>query len=258
MTHRDSGGNVQVDFVWGNMPLQPNDDRLDDVYSFGGGEGDVGWSSTYLYASDTLRTADYNVSDAVQGLFDIKVPADSHIIATTGYSNFPGFLPNYEGDGDTGLETIVPQILRKTISQAEYLLDKANLNLFAVSHNPTINYIESTGTTVRVYAYDTNASGGGYPEAYLVGLRPGDKVWIDNDLADFGEDPVTITDISEDGEDSWIEFEVDVAPNLDDEAMGTIWPGPDLTNVITVIRSWNAEGSIKNENTNIHVRYLGD
>ena len=24
---RDTGGNLKVDFVWGNMPMQPNDDR---------------------------------------------------------------------------------------------------------------------------------------------------------------------------------------------------------------------------------------
>jgi hypothetical protein len=28
---RDTNGNVQVDFVWGNVPLQPNDDRGEDT-----------------------------------------------------------------------------------------------------------------------------------------------------------------------------------------------------------------------------------
>lgn len=71
MTVRDSGGNVQVDFVWGNFPLQPNDDR----------------------GSATLNPA-----------------LDNHSIATTGWANFPSFLPNYAGDGDTGLEVAVPKI----------------------------------------------------------------------------------------------------------------------------------------------------
>lgn len=71
MTVRDSGGNVAVDFVWGNLPLQPDDDR---------GEA-------------TLDAA-----------------LDNHVIATTGYSNFPGFIPNYSGDGDTGLETVIPNL----------------------------------------------------------------------------------------------------------------------------------------------------
>ena len=31
-------GNMAVDYVWGNFPLQPNNDRTDDSWSFGGGE----------------------------------------------------------------------------------------------------------------------------------------------------------------------------------------------------------------------------
>jgi hypothetical protein len=249
-------GNVQVDFVWGNVPLQPDDDRTDEGFSFGGGLGDNGWASAYQYTSDTLRTAPYYNNDAVQGLFDIipLVPADSHTIATTGWSNFPGFIPNYAGDGDSGLEAVVPQLMRKTLAQAEYELDKVNLDLFATGHNIDIEYIESDGTTVRVYAYDTNPWD---DELALVGLRPGDKVYVDNDLYTFG-DLVTITAVNADGNNSWIEFKTETALNLDDYASGNIWAGPDLVEVITVIRFWNPEGSIKNEGTNIHVRYLND
>ena len=153
MTHRDDSGNVQVDFVWGNMPLQPNDDRTDQTFSFGGGAGDLSWASTYSYTSDTLRTADYYNNNAVQDLFDIKVPADSHTIATLGYSNFPAYIPNYAGDEDPELEQVVPNLVRKTLAQAEYELDKLNLDLFATGHTIDIDYIESTGTTVRVYAW---------------------------------------------------------------------------------------------------------
>ena len=257
MTHRDDSGNVQVDFVWGNMPLQPNDDRSDQGSSFGGGSGDNGWASTYSATSDTLRTADYNNSSSVQDLFNIKVPADSHTIATTGYSNFPGYIPNYAGDGDTGLEAVVPNLLRLTRSQAILELDKVNLDLRMYYHTPAINYIESTGTTVRVWAYDTDAEGGGYAQAYLVGLRAGDKVYVNNDLEPFS-DLVTITAVNEDEEDSWIEFEVENAfePALDDSAAGNIWAGPELERVVTVMRGWNQPGDIKDEGTNIYVRGL--
>ena len=257
MTHRDDSGNVQVDFVWGNMPLQPNDDRSDQGSSFGGGSGDNGWASTYLATSDTLRTSDYNNSSSVQDLFNIKVPADSHTIATTGYSNFPGYIPNYAGDGDTGLEAVVPNLLRLTRSQAEYELDKVNLDLRMNYHTPSINYIESTGTTVRVWAYDEDAEGGGYAQAYLVGLRAGDKVYVNNDLEPFS-DLVTITAVNEDEDDSWIEFEVENAfePALDDSAAGNIWAGPELETVVTVMRGWNQPGDIKDEGTNIYVRGL--
>lgn len=88
MTVRDSGGNVQVDFVWGNFPLQPNDDR---------GE---------------------NTLDA---------SLDNHVIATTGYSNFPGFIPNYAGDGDVALETVVPKVTNTLQADAEAALVAAGL-----------------------------------------------------------------------------------------------------------------------------------
>ena len=247
-------GNVQVDRVWGNMPLQPDDDRTDQYTSFGGGSGDVGWDNTWTYTSDTLRTADYYNSDSVQGLFDIKVPADSHTIATLGWSNFPAYIPNYAGDEDPELEQVVPNLVRKTLAQAEYELDKLNLDLFAIGHNIDVDYIESTGTTVRVYAWDTDPWD---DELALVGLKVGDKVWVDNDLEDFG-DLITITALNADGENSWIEFETATALNLDDSAAGNIWAGPDLVNVITLMRFWNQPGDIKDEGTNIHVRYLND
>ena len=250
-SHVDDSGNRRVDFVWGNLPMQPNNQRLDsEIYT--AGEENVGWSGTTLYYSDTLQSSDYEV---VLNNLTYLLPADSHSIATTGYSNFPSFLPNYEGDGDTGFETVVPGLMRKSLAQAEVDLDKANLNLWATAHNPEIFGIVSTGTTIRIYCYDTNPWD---DELALVGLRVGDKIWVDNSEYDFGG-PVTITALNADGEASWLEFEYTEEPvELDTEAMGTIWPGPDLVNVITVVRFWNPEGSIKNEGTNIHVRYLGD
>ena len=133
----------------------------------------------------------------------------------------------------------------------EYDLDKVGLNLFAVAHNPDIYGIVSDGTTIRVYAYDGSA----YGDSALVGLRAGDKVWIDNSEYDFG-DVMTITKVNDDGEDSWIEFEYTEELELDDSATGTVWPGPDLQDVVTVVRYWNEEGDIVNTGRNIYVRAL--
>jgi hypothetical protein len=251
-------GNVQVDRVWGNMPMQPNDDRSDQYINFGGGAGDIGWDNTWTYTSDTLRTSPYYNSDSVQELFTI-LPATGtdHNNVAIGYSNFPGYIPNYAGDEDPGLETVIPDVLRMTIAQATDALDKANLNVRFNLHNPTVQYIESTGKTVRVYAFDENANGGGGEQAFLVGLKAGDKVYVDNDYQTFNE-LVTITKVNEDGEDSWIEFEVAEAfdPALDDYANGTIWAGPDLHNVVTVMRYWNQPGGIVDENVNVYLRGL--
>ena len=219
MTHRDSGGNVQVDFVWGNMPMQPDDDR------------------------DT----------------PLDSALDNHVIATEGYSNFPGFIPDYSGDEDPGLEAVVPDLLRKTRSQAETLLNSLNLNLFAVGHSLTVNYVESTGKTVRVYAYDTNSWNDG--QGALNGLRVNDELYftsleVDGTPVDFGT--ITVTKVNDLGEDpgTYFEFKTAETTNYDDVSTGAVWAGPNLVNVITLQRFWNPSGSIKNEGTNVHVRYF--
>lgn len=228
MTYRDDLGNVQVDFVWGNMPMQPDDDR--------GGEGQ----------SDTLDPA-----------------LDNHVIATTGWSNFPGYIPNYAGDGDTDFEVVVPNFVRKTISQGNDLAEATNLQLYTFGHQLTISYLESTGTTVRVSAYDTdygdwsNAS-----NAALIGLAEGDQVELanveyDGDPVSFGV--VTVTKLNNDGSNSWFEFKLAEAPETayDDSATGDVYAGPNLVNVITVQRPNNtAPGAIVNEGRNINVRYF--
>ena len=56
---RDTGGNVAVDFVWGNMPLQPDDDRGADV---------------------------------------LDPTLDNHNIADVGWSGYPAFLANDDND----------------------------------------------------------------------------------------------------------------------------------------------------------------
>ena len=217
MSHNDDGGNIQVDFVWGNMPMQPDDVRMEAL------DGDL----------------------------------DNHSTAIYGYSNFPGYIPNYPGDEDSGLEAVVPDIIRKTLTQATVLLDTAHLNNRFNDHYPTVFGLVSTGKTVRVYAYDTNAYGGGYAEAYLVGLRPGDKVYVNNNEYNF-DGEVTVTAINEDGTDSWFEFETATELNLETSADGTVYAGSNLVNVITVMRGWNQPGDIKNEYTNIYARYIGD
>ena len=248
--HLDDLGNVRVDFVWGNLAMQPDHGRSDATIVPANVEN-VGWTQGGKHVSDTLQTGDY-----YQTLNNLtsRTPADSHTIATLGYSDFPSFIADYSGDEDPGIEQVVPNLLRKTVAQAEYALDVLNFNLRNNYHNPDINYIESTDKTVRVWAYDNAA----WDDSSLVGIRVGDKVWVDNNYQDFGQSPVTVTAINEDGENSWIEFETTDVLNLDDSATGTIWAGPDLVDIITVQRFWNMPGDIRNENTNIYTRCLGD
>lgn len=57
---RDTGGNVAVDYVWGNFPIQPNDDRETDL------DPDL----------------------------------DNHNIVSLGWSGYPGFVNNNTGSWD--------------------------------------------------------------------------------------------------------------------------------------------------------------
>lgn len=89
----DSGGNVAVDFVWGNFPNQPNDGRVAGgaSTSFGGGSGDHAWSATATLTPDLLaftsitKTLHYGVTS--------DVPPDNHERVMAGYAAFPGNLP---------------------------------------------------------------------------------------------------------------------------------------------------------------------
>ena len=223
MTHRDDNGNVQVDFVWGNFPMQPNDDRETNL-------------------DPTL---------------------DSHSIVYDGYSNFPGFIADYSGDEDSGLEAVIPNVVRLTRSAAEDLLATKNLEIFAVDHNLTVSYLESTGTTLRVTAYDTNWNnwGAGYTDGALIGLREGDQV---NFSVNYDGDPLSlpsnsvVTAVNVDGDSSWFEIKTPTDLNLDGSADGTVYAGDNLINVVTMQRDNYAPGMIVDEYTGVHVRFIAD
>ena len=84
----DSLGNIQVDFVWGNMPLQPDDQR----------------------GEDTLDPA-----------------LDNHYIADEGWNNYPGYTPNTIGDGDPYLNIICPNVVGLNKDNARTILERAHL-----------------------------------------------------------------------------------------------------------------------------------
>ena len=118
----DDLGNVRVDFVWGHMPLQPDQQRVNT-----GGEGenittDGNWtviketgSSTLAYGWDVIN---FPTGDGGNSR-EQTITWDNHEIATTGYANYPQFLPNYAGDGDTGLEEVVPNVVGLTENEAQ-------------------------------------------------------------------------------------------------------------------------------------------
>jgi len=72
----DSSGQQAVDFVWGNFPMQPNDDRAAAITpaNIGGSTGDYAWSATTRVAADRLNAA-----------------LDNHANAEAGWSGYPAF-----------------------------------------------------------------------------------------------------------------------------------------------------------------------
>lgn len=132
-------GNVAVDYVWGNFPLQPNDDRSDTGETIGGGTGDYGWGSTSTYTSDTLRYTDYSVSfNNVGGTTD--VPADSHIIVRDEWASYPGYaiVPDL-----TGLSSLTGDLASA--------LAEAGLTLGTVTRVASYSYVRPgiTGNVVN-------------------------------------------------------------------------------------------------------------
>jgi hypothetical protein len=75
----DSAGNVQVDFVWGNFPMQPNDERADGTPTATVTTNPVGnyggWTNTGTVQSALLDTT-----------------KDGHNIATADWAGFPSFI----------------------------------------------------------------------------------------------------------------------------------------------------------------------
>ena len=131
----DTAGNVAVDFVWGNFPLQPNDIRRDN-----GG-----------------TNLDYTL--------------DSHNIAEDGWNGYPLYTPNTTGTQSGGVDYVkVPSVLGQLTADAtDTLLDStlvASVQSAATNAAKTVTAIaRSSGSPLLVFT----ASGAG--AAYAVGTK---------------------------------------------------------------------------------------
>ena len=114
-----SGGNEQVDFVWGNLAMQPNEDRTDGTSSVvvaADAANNYDWSGYTVYPSGRLDAA-----------------ADSHAIALANYAGYPGF----------------------TASQANYIVTAASGNGTTVTYTSQNNLVP--GQTVTITGMTTSA-----------------------------------------------------------------------------------------------------
>jgi hypothetical protein len=133
----DSAGEVAIDFVWGNMPIQPNDAR----------------------------------PDTASGRLDPE--ADNHIIALSGWGGYPQFTANSAGEdvvGDTTDYVLVPSVLGLTTALATDAMKDASLvpttATAATNAAGSITDIDRTAgsTTVQL-------TGTGFVAAYPVGTK---------------------------------------------------------------------------------------
>ena len=131
----DSAGNVAVDFVWGNFPLQPNDVRRDN------------------------------------GGSNLDYALDSHNIAEDGWNGYPLYTPNTTGTQSGGVDYVkVPSVLGQLTADAtDTLLDStlvASVQSAATNAAKTVTAIARTsGSSDLVFT----ASGAG--AAYGVGTK---------------------------------------------------------------------------------------
>lgn len=233
-------GNVAVDFVWGNVPMQPDDDRDGEITEIGGGSLDIGWYPTFTYGSETLDTS-YAVLVGNQAAGFYSEVGTNHTVATEGYSNFPGYIPNYEGDGDSGPETVVPNLIGVKKSEVSGILNAANLDWSWVTVTPVISYAVASGATVTLTVDST------------YNIKSGDSIWVDGltvgatpyGLGSTTVTAVTGTTISVANAGEW---------TFDDDASGEVWGNdPDFVRVID--QSIEA-GDIVDEGTSLDVVVL--
>ena len=131
----DDKGNVAVDFVWGNMPLQPNDIRRDN------------------------------------GGTNLDYTQDSHNIAEDGWNGYPLYTPNTTGTQSGGVDYVkVPSVLGQLTADAtDTLLDStliASVQSAATNAAKTVTAIaRASGSPLMVFT----ASGAG--AAYAVNTQ---------------------------------------------------------------------------------------
>ncbi len=116
----DDKGNVVVEFVWGNFPMQPNDVRIEN-----GGE-----------------------------LLDIDL--DNHNIAYSGWNGYPLYTPNSAGEGAGYV--LVPNVVGVDKDIAEERLE--DLGLVVTVASPVTPAISNVALTDNVVTLTTSAAHG--------------------------------------------------------------------------------------------------
>lgn len=132
----DDAGNVVVDFVWGNVPMQPNDDREENAQA---------------WATDPL----------------LDPALDNHSIAYEGWNGYPLYNPGEEGAEGAGY-IVVPSVIGQTTANATDILEDAGL---VVTVGSAVTNAASTITAVARTGTAATITSSGAGAKYPVGTR---------------------------------------------------------------------------------------
>ena len=105
----DSAGNVRVDFVWGNYPMQPNDERTD------GG-------TTTVVAADASQNYDWSGYTTNPSARLVPATSNNHTVAEAEWNDYPSFLPgagNYMITAASGNGTTVTYTSQNKLSAGD-------------------------------------------------------------------------------------------------------------------------------------------
>jgi hypothetical protein len=156
----DTSGRQAVDFVWGNIPMQPNEDRAGAVSPANfsaNSSGDNFWGATTMVASDRLNPA-----------------LSFHAMVEAKYAGFPEFTGNNDGAYISGVAYIVvPSVVGDTTAIA---LDKlkdagyetANITTATAATNAAISITAAARTAGSTTATLTGTGAGA---AFPVGTK---------------------------------------------------------------------------------------
>ena len=132
----DSSGNVAVDYVWGNFPAQPNDERADGtptITATSNASQNKSWTSYSTIASARLNPA-----------------LGNHADIETEWSGFPDFTANSVGKKSGGVYYIsVPNVLGLTTALALDALKDAG---YEAANITTATAATNAGATITAAA----------------------------------------------------------------------------------------------------------
>ena len=150
----DSSGNVAVDYVWGNFPAQPNDERADGtptITATSNASQNKSWTSYSTIASARLNPA-----------------LGNHADIETEWSGFPDFTANSVGKKSGGVYYIsVPNVLGLTTALALDALkdagyEAANITTAAGAEN-AVSTITAVARTLTTATITSTGAGAKYP-----------------------------------------------------------------------------------------------